>query len=89
MAAVIRKWGTCIESMASQSYPDAPNFFYSDFDHQKNRLPNPVRLGLMLTNDWNELERLEKIARYSSYVRALVEYSSKTSGKSKVDFIRG
>ena len=47
VVGVVRNWDTCIESMASQSFPDNPDFFYSQCDHQKERRPNPVNLGLM------------------------------------------
>ena len=68
VVGVIRNWDTCIESMASQSFSDNPNFFYADSDHQKERRPNPVRLGLMSSEEWASFCRIEKIAWYWSYV---------------------
>jgi len=65
---VIRNWDACIESMASQTYSDSPHFFYANHDHQSGRRPNPVILGLMERKEWEQYERIEKIAWYWSYV---------------------
>jgi len=64
----IRAWDTCIESMASQTFADSPHFFYAPHDHQSERRPNPVRLGLMSSEDWASFARVEKIAWYWSYI---------------------
>ena len=64
----IRAWDTCIESMASQTFADSPHFFYAPHDHQRERRPDPVRLGLMSSKEWASFERIEKIAWYWSYI---------------------
>lgn len=64
----IRAWDTCIESMASQTFTDNPHFFYAPQDHQRERRPDPVRLGLMSSAEWASFERIEKIAWYWSYI---------------------
>lgn len=64
----IRAWDTCIESMASQTFADSPHFFYAPHDHQRERRPNPVQLGLMPSEEWASFDRIEKIAWYWSYI---------------------
>jgi len=79
---IIRDWKSCITSMASQSFPGQPHFFYDERDPQANRRPDPIILGLQKADLWEKYDRIEKIAWYWSYVNDKLLEAAEASPRS-------